>query len=88
MHRDGPDFQEWNSIETYDISSPLLPGTNSLSMRALNYFSWGDSYGNPAGLIFNAHICYDYYDREETGWGYGLPFPGNNWATYFTYDLH
>jgi hypothetical protein len=23
--------------------------------------------------------------QEETAWADGLPFPGNNWATYFTY---
>ncbi len=25
--------------------------------------------------------------QEETAWADGLPFPGNNWATYFTYTV-
>ncbi|MFX0001211.1 MAG: hypothetical protein ACFE88_13950 [Candidatus Hermodarchaeota archaeon] len=91
MQKDGPDSQEWNTIETYDISDEITSGENDISIRALNYFSWGTPTSNPAGLIFKAEICYDYIDMEETAWGVdpGEPmrFNEKNWATYFTYTV-
>lgn len=40
---------------------------------------------NPGGAIFMATASY--YSQTETAWGAGTPFPGRNWATYFTYTL-
>ena len=84
MHRDGPSGnQEWATIETYYLTDELVPGDNYISIRALNYLETD----NPAGLIFNATICYDYFDMYETAWANGSDFPGNNWATYFEYEI-
>ena len=52
MHRDGPEHQEWKSIENYDITNVLLKGENVIDIRALN--CWESP--NPAGLIFKISI--------------------------------
>lgn len=87
MNKDGPDTQSWSSVEAYDISTLLEPGSNALNVHALNYFSSGIFSSNPAGLIFKLCSSYDYFDQEESAWGSGLDFDGNNWATYFTYTV-
>lgn len=38
---------------------------------------------NPGGLIFKASV--DYYEREETAWGWENDFTGSNWAQYIIY---
>lgn len=83
MDKVGPDNQEWATIDNYPLTN-LNSGTNSIEVRALNFFDWGSSTGNPAGLAFNAEIC---YEEIETAWGAGSDFPGKNWATYFTYNV-
>jgi hypothetical protein len=86
MHINGPDYKEWSTIETYDITSAITSGTNTISVRALNWFSGGSSSSNPAGFTFKAHTCYKYVDQEESAWAAGEGFPGKNWATYFLCD--
>lgn len=54
MNRDGPQHEEWRSIETYDISNALVKGQNTILIRALN--CWESD--NPAGLIFKATLTY------------------------------
>jgi hypothetical protein len=85
MSKDGPDTQDWAVIKQADLTPYLVPGENTLTIRALNYFSTGDSYSNPAGLIFKVHVCYKIVDRTESAWGFGDVFTGKNWAMYVTY---
>ncbi len=87
MDKDGPDAHSWSSVESYDISSLLGPGANTLTIHALNYFRSGSYTSNPAGLVFKVCGCYDYFKKAETAWADGLEFPGKNWATYFTYTV-
>lgn len=84
----------WQTVNEYDVSDLLSSGTNTLLIHAANEYFNTDDYGNPwpgtvsnnpGGLIYA--LCIDYYDRVETAWGAGDPFPGKNWATYFTYDV-
>ena len=58
MSKDGPDSLEWKTIESFDISGALKPGENTILIRALNYYSWGSSTTNPAGIIFKTVITY------------------------------
>lgn len=58
MSKDGPDSLEWKTVESFDISGALTPGENTILIRALNYFSWGSSKTNPAGIIFKATVTY------------------------------
>ena len=58
MSKDGPDSLEWKTIESFDISGALTPGENTILIRALNYYSWGSSTTNPAGIIFKAVVTY------------------------------
>ncbi|MEM0449121.1 MAG: hypothetical protein QW520_04800 [Methanomassiliicoccales archaeon] len=86
MNKDGPDHQEWSTVEQFPVPAGIIvPGGNELQLRALNYFSWGDAYSNPAGLIYKLSVCYKVIDRCESAWANGYQFPGANWAMYFTY---
>lgn len=58
LNKDGPDSQEWSTIESYDISGYLTKGENTLLFRALNYFNYGPYNSNPAGLVFKADVTY------------------------------
>jgi hypothetical protein len=82
----------WQSIESYNVFSLLVPGTNVLLIKAANeYMGPLDNQGlgaNPAGLIFKEDVCYEHVDQEETAWGDGEDFPGANWFTYFTYTIN
>ena len=56
---------DWPSIETYDVFSLLVPGTNVLLIKAVNEYMGvldgqtdGTIRSNPAGLIFKMDICY------------------------------
>jgi hypothetical protein len=55
----------WQSIESYNVFSLLVPGTNVLLIKAANeYMGPLDNQGlgaNPAGLIFKMDICYYEY---------------------------
>jgi hypothetical protein len=57
--------QGWQSVESYDVSSLLVPGTNVLLIKAANeYMGPLDGQGlgaNPAGLIFKMDVCYYEY---------------------------
>jgi hypothetical protein len=59
------DTNNWQSVESYDVFSMLVPGTNVLLIKAANeYFGPldgqidGTTYLNPASLIFKMDICY------------------------------
>jgi hypothetical protein len=73
----------------------LTIGLNKLEITGVNEYCNIDEFpyiegtvtNNPAGLRYEAHICYTVVDRSETAWGAGEPFPSKNWATYFTYTV-
>lgn len=75
------DNHEWQTILTYGIEPQA--GLNKLDFIVRNYPGSSDPESNPTGLIYEAEIC---YATGETAWGNGDPF-GNNWATYFEYDI-
>jgi hypothetical protein len=86
----------WSTPETWDISNMLTLGLNTLAITGVNEYCNIDEFpytegtvmNNPAGLRYEAHICYTVVDRSETAWGFGCyQFPGKNWATYFTYTV-
>jgi len=88
------DTSNWQSVESYDLLSLLVPGSNTLLIKAANEYMGpldgqeeGTIYTNPGGLIFNADICYELVD-QEVAWGDGSNFPGcTNCAKYFTYTI-
>jgi hypothetical protein len=88
MYLDGPDTHDYASVTAYGPAG-ITAGLNTLSIRALNYFNWGSSTGNPAGLAFKAEIWYDYIScvRTESAWACGTDFDHPNWAMYFSYGI-
>jgi hypothetical protein len=77
------DSNNWQSVESYDVFSKLVPGTNVLLIKAANEYSGppdgqsdGTTYTNPAGLIFQLDIDYEDIGFTYT-WGY--------WKTHSTY---
>jgi hypothetical protein len=82
---------EWATELIDDLAGALNPGVNQLDFIVRNYAqSDGTAASNPTGLIYDVSVVYDYYDHEETAWGdgcEGTSFPGNNWGTYFTYEV-
>ncbi|MFX1562173.1 MAG: hypothetical protein ACFFDP_02570 [Promethearchaeota archaeon] len=84
---------DWQSVESYDVSNLILPGENILEVRGVNeYFGPlddiypGTKSTNPAGLIFELNIGSGSV-QEETAWGDGEDFSWKNWAMYFTYTV-
>ena len=89
LNKDGPDSQQWKSVETYDITSYLTTGQNTFLIRAINYFKEGlspppgsgyspgypydDPTMNPAGLIFKAVIEYEVLKCADLIAGGGNP---------------
>jgi hypothetical protein len=70
MNKNGPDNQEWSTVENYNIDHKLQAGSNELSIRAMNWFylpPYDTSHGNPAGLIYKATISYDLPDSDGDG---------------------
>ena len=59
LNRDGPPNNEWLTVLSYDLTPYLHTGTNTISIRAINYGNSGSAYTNPAGLIFKAVITYN-----------------------------
>lgn len=60
LHRDGPDYLQWKSVETYYYFDGILkPGENIIEIRAVNFFSWGTYSTNPAGLIYKVVLTYE-----------------------------
>jgi hypothetical protein len=82
----------WSSVETADIASALQIGTNTFVFETANEYFGPTEQGqgtidtNPAGLIYEADVCYKVVDKEETAWAAGTRFTSTNWATYFTYS--
>jgi len=90
------DTTNWQSTESFDISANLSCGTNKIFIPAVNeelsiasgdHTMDGTLSNNPGALIYYASVCYEVVDMEETAWADGEDFPGNNWATYFTYHI-
>jgi len=59
------DSNNWQSVESYNVFSLLVPGTNVLLIKAVNEYmgpldgqSVGTIRSNPGGLIFKMDICY------------------------------
>jgi len=77
----------WNSVESWDISSDLIAGSNNLWTMTRNYAWSGGPTANPTGLIYK--LCYSYdIVTTETAWGSGFRFEGrNNWAMQFPYHI-
>lgn len=48
---------DWISVATYDISSSLRPGSNTIFINAVN----GNPETNPAGIVYRVDITYDSY---------------------------
>ncbi|HDS58810.1 MAG TPA: hypothetical protein ENN54_00730 [Thermoplasmatales archaeon] len=85
-------------ITNYTLAN-LVMGDNTFLFACANEYSNTDDIdsktgksepagtvdNNPGGLIYEAEITY--IDEEETAWADGEDFPGNNWATYFTYHI-
>jgi hypothetical protein len=44
-------------------------------------------YPTADGFDLDAVGVHYLIEAEETAWGAGTPFPGANWATYFTYEV-
>ena len=82
----------WTVPTEYSIEPQ--PGLNTLDFIVRNYAQAGGSAAsNPTGLIYKVTVT---YYPEESAWavnGEGpdfigsLPLPGENWATYFKYNL-
>jgi hypothetical protein len=54
------DDHEWATVLTYDLTSHLQAGTNTLVTVVRNYYqSGGSTTSNPTGLIYEAVITYD-----------------------------
>ena len=50
----------WQNVESYDISSLLSIGTNTIKVEATNAgLNGGTPTSNPGGLIYSAEISYD-----------------------------
>lgn len=73
MDKEGPDDRDYLSLEFNDVSDSIIPGNNTILIRAMNYFSsaegsklndpmYGDGTTNPAGLIFKLDVEYDLAD--------------------------
>ncbi|MBR9700751.1 hypothetical protein GOV11_02700 [Candidatus Woesearchaeota archaeon] len=80
----------WKSVESYDVTSLLNAGSNTLEVIALNWGTPGSSTGsNPGACIFDLEadsIVREVY--EETAWSNGTRFvPKGNWATYSEYAV-
>lgn len=69
MNIEGPDNRDYLTLETNAITN-LVPGTNTILIRAMNYFSsaagskigqsmYGDGNSNPAGLIYKLDVNFD-----------------------------
>lgn len=79
------DYNNWQSVESADVSSYLVPGDNVLLIKAANeYMNYpddppnggvGTTYANPAGLIFQMDVEYSDFGSTRT-WGY--------WKTHST----
>jgi len=80
----------WTTVETYDISNELLIGANEFEIMAKNLGVPGSTATtNPAGLIYEAEICYEVVDQEESAWGEGEQFTHKkSWAMWFEYIIN
>ena len=58
LNKDGPDTQQWKSIEQYIGFTPLS-GENVIEIRSVNFFSYGTYSSNPAGLIYKVDVSYE-----------------------------
>jgi len=75
------DTQQWKKINFHSIS--LSPGSNDLNIMVRNFpRPEVSTYDNPTGLIYKLEYQYQ-LKTEETAWGEGTGFSGNNWAMYF-----
>lgn len=59
MSKDGTDSHTYATVHTWDIGSYLTAGTNTIMVRALNYYDYGSASSNPAGLVFKAVLNYE-----------------------------
>lgn len=82
----------WQTVETYDISDKLDVGSNEIQIIAKNLGVAGSTVTtNPGGLIYEAEVCYEVIDQEESAWGEGIqfsPHPKRNWGMYFEYTIN
>jgi hypothetical protein len=62
----------------FEFSIEHDPPVNSIT------YDVGD-YETGQELFIAVHAVVQSVDGEETAWAAGLEFPGNSWATYFTY---
>ena len=84
------DNREWDTVLEYNLVTYLQPGVNQLDFIVRNYPGSSNPYSNPTGLIYEVTVDFQYDGNEETAWGdgcEGTSFPGNNWGTYFMFDV-
>jgi PKD repeat protein len=84
------DDDDWTTVETYDLSEQLILGENELKILAINHGVSGSTvFTNPAGVLYEATICYAILDQEESAWGEGTLFtPRGSWAMWFEYLIN
>ena len=88
------DTNNWQSVESIDISASLHPGENQFWIATANEYmgtldgqSPGTTDSNPAGLIYEGQICYTIVDQTETAWGDGTRFTTQgNWGMWIGYE--
>jgi hypothetical protein len=61
-------------------------GLDELDFILREYVGIGSPPANPAGPDHQVSIEYD-NDLDESAWGAGEDFPGNNWSMYFWYTI-
>ena len=70
----------------YEITSVMLdPETVAWEPGECKNFTWNLKNTGTKSVYFRARLI-ETLSRGETAWGEGNPFPGANWAMYFTYD--
>jgi hypothetical protein len=81
------DDHEWETLKNYQTGLAVPGEMLALDFIVRNYAqAGGTATSNPTGLLFKGKFTCKFLEwQEETAWGQGLEFPGQNWAMYFEY---
>jgi hypothetical protein len=90
----------WNSMIAVGSDVPLVPGDNTVEIKAVNeQMDGGNDSNNPAGVIFFIEYSWTvptttmvtHYSLVpagcETAWGFGEDADGNNWSQIIENDF-
>jgi hypothetical protein len=84
LYQENVDYNGWQSVETWGVSSLLVSGNNVLTIKAANEYMClsldggdGTIETNPAGLIFQLDVTYEAGLGCVCSWGY--------WKTHSSY---